>query len=92
MVVGAAARLGVSMHQGGDQARHGVQKVVFGIDRDLVGLDGGGIGADDDLAFGAQLVAGPPQPDLAGAEVGTVGAPRLWRDEADRGVSPGLAS
>ncbi len=45
-----------------------MQQVVLGVDRDLVGLDRAGIGVDDDLAFGAQLVPDPPQPDLAHAE------------------------
>jgi hypothetical protein len=68
VVVGASPWLRIGMHRSGDQARHGVQKAVLGVDGDLVSLDGGGIGVHDDVAFGTQLVTGPPQPDPAGPE------------------------
>ena len=42
-----------------------MQQVMLGVDRDLVSLDRAGTGIDDDFAFGPQLVADPPQPDLA---------------------------
>ena len=61
----AAVHLGVGVHQRGGQPGERVQQVVLGADRDLVGLDGADAGVDDDLAFGAELVADPAQPDLA---------------------------
>ena len=56
MVIGACLGLWVGVHQRGGQPRQRVHEVVFGVDRDLVGLDRAGTGIDDDLAFGAQMV------------------------------------
>jgi len=41
-----------------------VEQGVLCGDRGLVALDGGGGGVDDDLAFGAELVADPAEADL----------------------------
>ena len=67
-MIGALLGLRVGVHQRRGQPRQSVQQVVFGVDRDLVGLDRAGTGIDDDLAFGAQMVPDPPQPDLAAAQ------------------------
>ena len=64
----ACLRLRVGMHQRGGQPRQRMQQVVLGGDRDLVSLDRAGTGIDDDLAFGAQMVPDPAQPDLADIE------------------------
>lgn len=78
MVIGVALRLRVGMDQRGGQARHRVQQAVLGVNRDLVCLDGAGTWADDDLAFGPQLMADPPQPDLADAQHSLGAAQRLF--------------
>ena len=65
MVIIACLGLWVGVHQRGGQPRQRMQQVVLGVDRDLVRLDRAGIGIDDDLAFGAQMVPDPAQPDLA---------------------------
>lgn len=41
-----------------------MQQIVLSADRDLVGLHGGDARVHDDLAFGADLVTDPAQPDL----------------------------
>jgi len=41
---------------------------MLGADGELVGLHGGDVRGDDDLAFGADLVADPAQPDLPGVQ------------------------
>ena len=69
VVVGVPPGLRVGVYQRGGQARQRVQQVVLGADRDLVRGDGAGTGVDDDLAFGAQLVADPAEPDLAGVAI-----------------------
>jgi len=45
-----------------------VQKIMLGVHRDFVGLDGGAVCADGDLAFGPQLVANPAEPDQPHAQ------------------------
>ena len=64
----ACLGLWVGVHQRGGQPRQRVQQVVLGVDRDLMGLDRAGTGIDDHLAFGAQMVPDPAQPDLADIE------------------------
>ena len=68
VVIIACLRLRVGVHERRAQARQRVQQAVLGVDRDPMGLDRAGPGVDDDLAFGAQPVPGPPQPDLTDAE------------------------
>ena len=68
MVVRARLRRRIGVHQRGGQPGQGMEQAVLGTDRDLMRLDGTGPGVDGDLAFGAQLVADPPQPDLPGIE------------------------
>ncbi len=67
-MISTSARLRIGVHQGSDQAWHGVQKAVLRLDGRLMSLHGGPVGLHDDLALGAQLMAGPPQPDMADAE------------------------
>ena len=67
-MIGALLGLRVGVHQRGGQARQRVQQVMLRVDRDPVGLDRAGPGVHDDLAFGAQMVPDPPQPDLAAAQ------------------------
>jgi len=66
-----------------------MEQVVLGTDRDLVGPDRAGPGVDDDLAFGPQLVADPPQPDLPHVQHAGSGAQgALGREpEVDGGFS-----
>jgi hypothetical protein len=45
-----------------------VQQGMLGGDGDLVSLDGGAVGVDDDFAFRPDLVPDPAHPDLAGAQ------------------------
>src|SRR6266536_3127063 len=68
VVVGAVLGFGVGGNEGGGQPGDGVQEGVLCCDGDLVGLDGGDAGVDDDFAFGAELVADPPHPDLPGIQ------------------------
>jgi hypothetical protein len=67
MVIGAALWLWVGVHQRGGQAWYRMQQGVFGVDRNLVRGDCAGTWVNDDFAFGAEMVADPPQPDLADA-------------------------
>ena len=64
----ACLGLRVGVHQRGGQPRQRMQQVVLGVDRDPVCLDRAGTGIDDDLAFSAQAVPDPAQPDLADIE------------------------
>jgi hypothetical protein len=66
--VGSGTCLGVGVDQRRLQARQGVQQIVLGRHRHLVGLEGGGVPVHDDLAFGAELMADPPHPDVARAQ------------------------
>jgi len=68
VVIIACLRLRVGVHERRAQARQRMQQAVLGVDSDPVGLDRAGTGVDDDLAFSAQPVPDPPQPDLAHAE------------------------
>ena len=77
MVIIACLGLRVGVHQRGGQPRQRVQQVVLGINRDLVSLDRAGPGIDEDLAFSAQLVPDPAQPDLADIEHARGRAQRL---------------
>jgi hypothetical protein len=65
VVVGVAPGLRVGVHQRRGQPRQRVQQTALGADRDLMGLDSAGTGVNDHFAFGPQLMADPPQPDLA---------------------------
>ena len=77
MVVSSGLGLGIGVHQRGGQPGQGVQQVVLGSDRDLVRLDRAGPRVHRDLAFGAQLMADPAQPDLACTEDSRGGAEGL---------------
>jgi hypothetical protein len=79
VIVRALAGLGVGVHQRHAQVRHGMPELMLGADRDLVCLDHAGVGVDNHLALGLQLVADPPQPDLADAKHAVRGAQRLLR-------------
>ncbi len=69
LVVGLALHaVGFGVHDCAGQARHSVDESMFGV----VGYgvrcyDGGGVGHAD-LAFGAQLVADPTQPNLTNSQ------------------------
>ena len=66
MMIIACLGLRVGVHQRGGQPRQRMKQVVLGVDRDPVRLDRAGTGIDDNLAFSAQMVPDPAQPDLAG--------------------------
>ena len=90
VVIIACLGLRVGVHQRGGQPWQRVQQAVLGLDRDLVCLDRAGTGVDDDLAFGAQLVPDPAQPDLAHAQHSwrrTQSPARLGRPERGRTAS-----
>jgi hypothetical protein len=64
MIVGALGGLRVGVDEGGRQPGQRVEQGMLCGDGDLVALDGGGGGVDDDLAFGPELVADPAETDL----------------------------
>ena len=64
----AAVRRGVGVDERGGQPRDRVQQGVLSADSDLVRLRGGDVRVDDYLAFSADLVADPAQPDLPGIQ------------------------
>ena len=64
----------VGVHQRSGQAGQGMQQPVLSIDRHPVSLDRAGTAIHDDLAFSAQVMPDPPQPDLAPPP-----APPGWR-------------
>jgi len=68
VMVIAVSGLRVRMHDRSGKTGKGMQESVLGADRYLVGLDRRRGAVDDDLAFGAELVADPAQPDLADVE------------------------
>ena len=45
-----------------------MQQVVLGVDGDVMGCDRARPRVDDDFAFGAELVADPPQPNVPDVE------------------------
>jgi hypothetical protein len=55
---------GVGVDQRAGQPRDRVQQGVLGGDGELMGLHGGDVRGDDDLAFGPDPVADPAQPHL----------------------------
>jgi DNA-binding beta-propeller fold protein YncE len=68
VIVGALGGLRVGVDERGRQPGQRVEQGVLGGDGDLVALDGGVGGVDDDLAFGPELVADPAQTDLPDAQ------------------------
>ncbi len=64
MTVGALGGLRVGVDEGGRQPGQRMEQGMLCRDGGLVTLDGGGAGVDNDLAFGAELVADPAQTDL----------------------------
>ena len=77
MMIGALLGLRIGVHQRSGKARQRVQQAMLCVARDLVSLDRAGPGIDDHFAFGPQLMADPPQPDLVHAQHSRGGAQRL---------------
>lgn len=79
MEVIAFPRLRVGVHQRGGQAGQCMQQTVLSVDRDLVGLDRARTAVHKDLAFSAQPMPDPPQPDLAHPQDPRGGGQRVLR-------------
>ena len=77
MMISALPGLRIGVDQRRGQARQRMQQAMLGVDRDLVRGDRAGIGINNDLAFSPQLMADPPQPDLAHAQHPRGGQQRL---------------
>jgi hypothetical protein len=65
VVIGSLTGPGTGVHQRSGQPRQHTQQPVLGVNRDLMRLDRAGTGIHHNFALRAQLVPGPPQPDLA---------------------------
>ena len=76
MVRVSALDPGVGVDQGAGQPRDRVQQGMLGGDGELMGLHGGDVRGDDNLAFGPDLVADPAQPDLSHVQ-------HAWRGPQD---------
>jgi hypothetical protein len=72
VVIGVVQRVGV--HQRGREPGYRVDQRVFGLDRDVVGLDERAVRIDTDLALGPERVADPAQPHLADVKYAGSGA------------------